>query len=121
MKSYPSITAYIAGQPKAVQAKLREMRSIIEAAAPKATEAIKYGMPAYIGNKDIVYFAAMKNHLGLYPTPSTIIEFAAELIQYSTSKGCVRVPYDKPLPKALITKIVKFRVREDRKEKASNT
>ncbi len=116
MKSYSSISAYITAQPNTVQGKLKEMRLIVEAAAPKATEAIKYGMPAYVGNKDIVYFAAMKNHLGFYPTPSAVSTFAAELSKYSTSKGCIRFPYDTPLPKTLITKIVKFRVGEDKKE-----
>jgi uncharacterized protein YdhG (YjbR/CyaY superfamily) len=115
MKTYTSITAYINDQPKAVQGKLKEMRLIVEAAAPHVSEAIKYGMPAYVGNKDIVYFAAMKNHLGFYPTPSAVSKFATELSKFSTSKGCIRFPYETPLPKTLITKIVKFRVGEDRK------
>ncbi|MFM2340261.1 MAG: hypothetical protein RLZZ360_897 [Candidatus Parcubacteria bacterium] len=114
MKTYPSIKAYIKAQGKDVQGKLEEMYAITSAAAPKSTEAIKYGMPALIGNKDLVYFAAMKGHLGFYPTPSAINAFATELAPYSTSKGCVRFPYDKPLPKSLITKMVKCRVKEDK-------
>ncbi len=113
MKTYPSIKAYIKAQGKDVQGKLEDMYAITSAAAPKANEAIKYGMPALIGNKDLVYFAAMKGHLGFYPTPSAIDAFATELAPYSTSKGCVRFPYDQPLPKSLITKMVKFRVKED--------
>ena len=113
MKTYPSIAAYIAAQPKAQKEKVKEMYAIVSAAAPKATEAIKYGLPTLVGNKDLVYFAAMKGHLGFYPTPSAIDAFASELEAYSTSKGCVRFPYDKPLPKSLITKMVKFRVKED--------
>ncbi len=113
MKTYPSVAAYMKAQAKDVQPHLRTMYDIVRAAAPKASEAIKYGMPALIGNKDLVYFAAMKGHLGFYPTPSAIVAFATELAPYSTSKGCVRFPYDKPLPKTLITKMVKYRVKED--------
>lgn len=113
MKNYQSIAAYMKAQPKAVQPQLRMMYDICRAAAPKATEAIKYGMPTLVGNKNLVHFATMKGHLGFYPTPSAIEAFAAELAPYSTSKGCVRFPYDKPLPKSLITKMVKFRVKED--------
>lgn len=113
MKTYPSVAAYTKAQSKDVQPQLKTMYDIVRAAAPKASEAIKYGMPALVGNKDLVYFAAMKGHLGFYPTPSAIDAFATELAPYSTSKGCVRFPYDKPLPKSLITKMVKYRVKED--------
>jgi uncharacterized protein YdhG (YjbR/CyaY superfamily) len=114
MKTYPSIKAYIKAQGKDVQGKLEEMYSITSAAAPKATEAIKYGMPTLVGQGNLVHFAAMKGHLGFYPAPSAIDAFATELAPYSTSKGCVRFPYDQPLPKSLITKMVKFRVKEDK-------
>ncbi len=114
MKQYQSTQEYVKAQSPAVQPKLQEMYVLIKTAAPKATEAIKYGMPTFIGNKDIVYFAAMKGHLGFYPTPSAIVAFKKELAAYSTSKGCVRFLYDKPHPKTLITKMVKFRVKEDR-------
>jgi uncharacterized protein YdhG (YjbR/CyaY superfamily) len=66
------------------------------------------------GNKSLVHFAAMKNHLGFYPTPRAIEHFATELSAYSTSKGCIRFPYDMPLPRELITDIIVFRVQEDR-------
>ncbi len=114
MKSYPSIDAYLKAQPKDVQPLLREMYTLVKVAAPGATESIKYGMPAFEGKKNLVHFAAMKGHLGFYPTPSAIEHFAKDLTKYSTSKGCIRLPYDKSLPKTLITKIVKFRVKEDR-------
>ncbi|MES2966399.1 MAG: DUF1801 domain-containing protein [Patescibacteria group bacterium] len=116
MKTYASVDVYIKAQPKAVQDLLREMRALVTAAAPYATETISYGMPTYVGKKNLVHFAAMKNHLGLYPTPSAVTKFASELTQYSISKGCIRLPYTAPLPKTLITKIVKFRVAEDKKE-----
>lgn len=118
MKNYTSIKAYIAAQPKEVQAKLKEMHAIVKSAAPKATESIKYGMPTLEGNKNLVHFAGMKGHLGFYPTPSAIIHFKKELATFNTSKGCVRFAYDKPLPKTLITKMVKFRVKEYRVVKA---
>ncbi len=113
MEAFKTIKAYISAQPKEFQPHLREMYSIVKAAAPKTTETIKYGMPTLEGEKNLVHFAAMKGHLGFYPVPSAIIEFTKELTLYSTSKGCVRFLYDKPLPKTLITKIVKFRVKED--------
>lgn len=114
METYKTIKAYIAAQPKEVQPKLKELYAIVNAAAPSATEAIKYGMPTVVGKKSLVHFAGMKGHLGFYPTPSAIVHFAKELVPYSTSKGCVRFPYHEPLPKTLITKMVKFRVKEDK-------
>lgn len=113
MKDYKTIKSYIAAQPKSVQPILNEMYILIKAAAPAAKESIKYGMPTLEGKKNLIHFAAMKGHLGFYPTPSAVTHFAATLATYSTSKGCIRLPYDKPLPKSLITKIVKFRMKED--------
>ena len=72
-------------------------------------------MPTFEGNQNLVHFAAMKGHLGFYPSPSAITYFAKELELYSTSKGCVRFANDKPLPRNLVTKIVKFRANEDLK------
>ncbi len=114
MKTYTTIAAYIKAQPKALQPVLKEMYALVKSAAPKATESIKYGIPTFGGNKSLVHFAGMMGHLGFYPTPSAITHFEKELAPYSTSKGCVRFVYGKPLPKTLITKMVKFRVKEDR-------
>lgn len=113
IKDYKTIKSYIAAQSKELKPVLNEIYEIISTNAPLAKETIKYGMPTFVGNKDIVYFAAMKNHLGFYPTPSAVTHFAKELASFSTSKGCVRFPYTQPLPKNLIAKIVKFRVQED--------
>jgi uncharacterized protein YdhG (YjbR/CyaY superfamily) len=113
MKTYASINAYIKAQSKEHQPKLKEMYAVVKSAAPKAREDIKYGMPTLVGKGNIVHFAGMKGHLGFYPAPSAIKEFARELSTFSTSKGCIRIPYDQKLPKTLITKIVKFRVKED--------
>jgi uncharacterized protein YdhG (YjbR/CyaY superfamily) len=114
MKNYQSIKEYITEQSKDRQVILKEMYGLVKAAAPKATEAIKYGMPTMVGQGNLVHFAAMKGHLGFYPTPSAIEHFAKELAPYSTSKGCVRFLYSQSLPKTLITKMVKFRVNEDK-------
>ena len=113
MEHYKTINAYITAQPKEYRTVLKEMYTIVKGAAPKADEAIKYGMPTFVGNGNLVHFAAMKGHLGFYPTPSAITHFAKDLSKYSTSKGCVRFSYDTPLPKSLITRMVKFRVKED--------
>ena len=114
MKTYPSIKAYLADQKPEVLSILKETYALVSAAAPHATEAIKYGMPTLVGKGNLVHFAAMKGHLGFYPTPSAVEHFAKELTPYSTSKGCVRFSYTKPLPKTLITKMVKYRVKEDK-------
>ncbi len=113
MEMYTSITSYIKSQPKDFQPVLNEMYSIVVLEAPHAREAIKYGMPTFVGKKNLVHFALQKNHLGFYPTPSAIQHFEKELVKYKTSKGAVQFPFDKPLPKALIRKMVKFRVKED--------
>jgi uncharacterized protein YdhG (YjbR/CyaY superfamily) len=113
MKNYTSIKAYIAAQPKDFQKVLREMYTLVKNEAPQATEAIKYGMPTFVGKGNIVHFAAMKGHLGFYPSPSAVTHFAKELMPYSTSKGCVRFSYGTPLPSSLISKMVRFRVKED--------
>lgn len=97
---------------------LEQMRTIIKKAAPKATEVISYGMPAFKQHGVLVYFAAGKNHIGFYPTGEPIKHFKEELAVYKTSKGAVQFPLDKPLPVALITKMVKFRIEQDREHAA---
>ncbi len=111
-----NIDQYISGFPEPVCDMLQQMRSIIAKAAPEAEEVISYGMPAFRLDGALVYFAAFKNHLGFYPTSSGIRNFTDDLKLYKTSKGAVQFPYDRPLPKALITKIVKFRVRENKEK-----
>jgi uncharacterized protein YdhG (YjbR/CyaY superfamily) len=105
-----NIDEYIAAFPKDVQAKLSEIREVIKKAAPKAEEAIKYGIPTYVLHGNLVHFGGFKNHLGFYPAPQGIEEFKKELSSYKGSKGAIQFPYDQPLPKSLITKIVKFRI-----------
>jgi uncharacterized protein YdhG (YjbR/CyaY superfamily) len=105
-----NIDEYIAAFPKDIQSKLIEIREVIKKAAPKAEEAIKYGIPTFVLHGNLVHFGGFKNHLGFYPAPQGIQEFKKELSVYKGSKGAIQFPYDQPLPKSLITKIVKFRI-----------
>jgi len=113
MESFTRIKEYIAAQDKEVQPLLRSLYKTIKAAAPKATEAIKYGIPTFVGKKNLVHFAAAKKHIGFYPTPSAVTHFKKEFAAYGSSKGAVQFPLERKLPLALITKVVKWRVRED--------
>lgn len=112
---FGSIDEYIAAFPEETQKILHELRATIKAAAPDAEEKISYQMPAFALKGNLVYFAALKNHIGFYPTSSGITAFKDELSKYESSKGAVRFPLDKPLPLKLIKKIVKFRVAENLK------
>ena len=114
-KNVPTTTIdeYIAGYPKNIQKLLEEVRVTIKKAAPGAEEAIKYGIPTFILNGNLVHFGGFKNHIGFYPAPSGIEEFKKELSKYAGAKGSVQFPIDKPMPLALITKIVKFRVKKN--------
>jgi uncharacterized protein YdhG (YjbR/CyaY superfamily) len=108
-----TVDEYIVSYPKEVIALLEQMRSTIKKAAPGAEECISYSIPAFKLNGMLVWYAAFKNHIGLYPRGSGIDVFAQELSKYKTSKGTVQFPIDKPLPLGLITKIVRYRVKEN--------
>jgi uncharacterized protein YdhG (YjbR/CyaY superfamily) len=113
-KSAPTpIDEYIAGFPPDVQEILQKIRAIIRKAAPQAAETINYQMPTFTLHGNLVHFAAFKNHFGFYPTPSGIENFKAELAAYKGAKGSVQFPLDQPIPYGLISKIVKFRVKEN--------
>jgi len=107
---YKDIDTYIAAAPDDIQPVLEKIRETIRAAAPEAQESISYGMPAFKLNGPLVYFAAFKDHIGLFPAGEGIGFFKKELAPYSTSKGTIRFPLDKPIPYSLIEKIVKHRV-----------
>jgi uncharacterized protein YdhG (YjbR/CyaY superfamily) len=107
------IDAYIANSPKEIQEILEKVRATIRKAAPKSQETIKYGIPTFTLDGNLVHFAGFKNHIGFYPTPSGIEKFKAELSKYEGAKGSVKFPLDKPIPYALISKIVTFRVKEN--------
>lgn len=120
MKKIPAknIDEYILVFPKDVQKRLEEIRTTIQKAAPEAEETINYAIPTFTLNGNLVHFAGFKNHIGFYPAPSGIEAFKKELSVYEGAKGSVQFPLDKPLPLGLVTKIVKFRVKENL-EKAS--
>jgi uncharacterized protein YdhG (YjbR/CyaY superfamily) len=108
-----SIDEYIGMQNLEVRTKLEQLREIVRQAAPEAEEVISYQMPAFKYLGMLVYFAAAKNHIGFYPGASGVENFRDELVGYKTSKGTVRFSLDEDLPKGLIKKIVKFRVKEN--------
>lgn len=118
------IDDYISWFPVDVQERLQKLRAAIRKAAPKAEEAIRYMMPTFRLEGNLVHFAALKNHIGFYPAPSGIAAFRKELSKYPTSKGAIQFPIDKVPPLALVTQIVKFRVKENlekaRKKKKVN-
>jgi len=113
-----NVDEYVAAQPKTVQQLINKLRSTIKAAAPKAEEVISYQMPAYKHHGMLVYFAVWPKHIGFYPTPGGIEAFKKELAAYELSKGTIKFPLDKTIPYNLITRIVKYRVKEN-EEKAS--
>jgi uncharacterized protein YdhG (YjbR/CyaY superfamily) len=109
-----TIDEYIATCPRDVQQALKQVRTAIKQAAPDAQEAIRYRIPTFVLNGNLVHFAAFKNHIGFYPTPSAIARFKNELSSYKSAKGSVQFPLDDPMPLNLIKKIVRFRVAESR-------
>ena len=117
MKNFTSIDAYIAEFPENVQELLQKMRSTIHAAAPEATEAIKYGIPTFILNGNLVHFGGYKSHIGFYPAPRGIEAFKEETAQYEGGKGTLQFPIAQPLPLDLVTRIVKFRVQDNLERK----
>lgn len=104
---------YIAGFPADVEEILEKIRDTIRKAAPGAQEAINYGIPTFTLNGNLVHFAAFKKHIGFYPTPTGIEAFKEELSAYEMAKGSVQFPLDKPIPYPLISRIVKFRMKEN--------
>jgi len=103
-----AIDAYIAAQSESVQPFLNEVRAAIRAGLPEAQERISWSMPTYWNKHNIIHFAAFKKHIGLYPGPKAIENFADRLVEYKTSKGAVQFPYSKPLPLELIAEIAKW-------------
>jgi uncharacterized protein YdhG (YjbR/CyaY superfamily) len=108
-----TIDEYISPFPKDIQKILEAVRKTIKESAPEAEEAISYQMPTFKLNGNLVHFAAFKNHIGFYPTPSGTEKFKKEISVYRSGKGSVQFPLDKPIPLSLIKKIVKHRVKEN--------
>ena len=120
MKSAPSkksaeveVSGYIRMFPKEVAARLSAIRAMVKKCAPNVEEVMSYGMPAYKYHGMLLYVAGYKNHIGLYAMPSAVKAFRDELRTFKTSKGTVQIPHDQPLPRGLITRIVKFRMKEN--------
>jgi uncharacterized protein YdhG (YjbR/CyaY superfamily) len=111
-----TIEEYIEAAPEETRDKLRQLHECIKAAAPGAKEDLKWSMPAYSYRRILVTFAIFKNHIGFYPTPSAIKAFTKQIAKYKNAKGSVQFPLNQPLPLSLITKMVKFRVRESLEE-----
>jgi len=118
-KKAETIDAYIAAFRPEVRAKLKKLRREIREAAPEAVEAISYGIPTFKLRGNLVHFAAFKDHISFFPTASGIAAFRKELSRYPLSTGTVRFALDRPIPFALVRKIVKFRVREKKKPMAT--
>jgi uncharacterized protein YdhG (YjbR/CyaY superfamily) len=109
-----TVAGYIAASPKEIRPRLRELRALIAAAAPGATQSLKWGMPSFSYQRILVTYAAFKHHIGLFPTPATVREFKPHLTAYKSSSATIQFPHDQRLPKALIRRIVAFRVRQER-------
>jgi uncharacterized protein YdhG (YjbR/CyaY superfamily) len=107
-----TVDDYIAGFPAEERAILEQIRTIIQETVPDAEEVISYQMPTYRLHGNLVHFAAFKNHIGFYPTPTGVEAFMDELAPYQHAKGSIRFPLDQLIPYALIRKIVAFRVKE---------
>lgn len=118
-KKFETIDEYISLYPTKVQQLLQKVRAVIKEAAPEATEAIKYQLPTFMMNGNLVHFGAFKNHIGFYPAPSGITSFKNELSAYESGKGSIQFPMDKDIPFDLISKIVKFRLEEILEKKRS--
>lgn len=117
--TFKDIDEYIAIQIPEVQILLEQMRQTIKKGAPEAEEVISYNMPAFKYHGILVYFAAYKNHIGFYATPTGHSEFEKELSVYKQGKGSVQLPLSQPLPLDLISRMVQFRVKENLKKKTA--
>lgn len=110
-----TIAEYIAAAPKDAQDRLNEMLTYLREAAPGAEESLKWGQPALSYQWILFQFAAFKNHISLYPTPSVVAALKDKLSDYKTSSSTIQFPLDKPLPADLIKEIAAFRIEESKK------
>ena len=114
-----TIDGYIAEFPPETRKALQEVRALVSAAAPDATETISYAIPTFdMNGKHLVHFAAYERHVGFYPTGGGIAAFKEELEPYRSGKGSVQFPLGQPLPSDLIRRIVEFRVGENARRAA---
>ncbi len=113
-----TIPEYIAGFPANIQHILKEIHATIKATAPEAEESISYSMPTFKQNGVLVYFAAFKNHIGFFATPSGNVAFQKELSNYKTGKGSIQFLLNEPMPLDLIRQMVEFKVAENAEKAA---
>jgi uncharacterized protein YdhG (YjbR/CyaY superfamily) len=115
-KPAKTVDEYLAAVPEPAQSTLKHLRAVIRSVVPEeTTEVISYRIPMFKYNGMLVGYAAFKNHCSLFPTGSGVLDqFEKELKGYRTSKGTIQFPSDKPLPDALVKKIVKARVKENK-------
>lgn len=113
-----TVDAYIDAAPPEARKKLRELRAILQDVAQEAREAIKWGSPVFEEKRILFAYAAFKTHINFMPTPSVLKAFEKELKDYTTGKGSIQLPYEKPLPKTLIRKLAERRVKELREHDA---
>lgn len=111
-----SVDEYILAFPPNVQKALADLRRAVAEAAPGASEAIKYGMPTFVLEGNLVHFAAFKNHIGFYSVPTGEPAFTEDFAPYKTANGSIQFPLNKPMPLALVRKIVAYRVEENRRK-----
>jgi uncharacterized protein YdhG (YjbR/CyaY superfamily) len=116
-KQFKTIDEYISMFPDDVRTILNQVRQTIREAVPEAEETINYQMPTFTLNGNLVHFAAFKNHIGFYPTPTGIEAFKEELSPYKGAKGSVQFPIEQPMPLSLIRRIVEYRVKENSERK----
>lgn len=112
-KSPTTVEKYIQEFPKEVQEIMQKIRAIVKEEAPEVQEKVSYGMPTFSYKGILVHFAAYKNHIGFYPTPSGISKFEEQLKPYKHAKGSVQFPLSKPIPYDLIRQMIKTRVKEN--------
>src|ERR1035437_1247787 len=116
---FDAIDSYIASFPKETQNILEQLRTTIRKAAPEAEETINYGIPTFTLKGNLVHFAAFKNHIGFYPTPTAIEAFKKDLSAYDGAKGAEKFHLDKPIQFDLISRIKKFRnIKKQKKTKS---
>lgn len=117
-KKPATVDEYIDAAPKEGQKKLREIRALLRKVAPDATEKLKWGNPVFEEKRILFAFSAFADHLNFMPTRTTLAQFEEDLAEYTTGKDTIQFPYDKPLPKALIRKIAKYRAKDVRENDA---
>ena len=112
--AYQTIDEYIAAYPENVQAHLSKIRATIRELAPDAQETISYGIPTFKQNgKYLIYFAAYKRHLSVYPAPTGVEQFAKDVARYGKGKGTLQFPLNEKIPYGLLRRLVKYRLKQN--------